>query len=346
MPEPANPLISIIVPVFNVAAYLERCVKSIICQNYQNIEIILVDDGSTDESGRLCDVFSRKDQRINVIHQTNGGLSSARNAGLDVMKGEYIGFVDGDDFIDRDMYGTLIKAALDHDADIVQTGFRHTDENGNVKDEITFRETCYDQLDDMFRARFKENNIHVGVWTKLYKRKIFEKIRFREGYVYEDYAILPMILNACRKFVVIGGAFYNYAANPRGISSTPADVTIIRSRLDMPLYVLESIEAISPEYVAYAYQYICESSIKGYCKISETDRMDKETGKDYSEKLTAQFKKYYERFKKDKSFGRQKFSRKVKLYIFSKRPYMACKMTKFVAFARRVRKNVFPSIRR
>jgi glycosyltransferase involved in cell wall biosynthesis len=134
MSKSNNPLISLIVPVYNISKYLERCINSIIEQSYKNIEIILVDDGSTDNSGQICDAYKEHDNRIRVIHKINGGLSSARNAGLAIIKEEYVGFVDGDDFIDKYIYETLVKAILDNDADIVQTGFYHTDENGSVLD--------------------------------------------------------------------------------------------------------------------------------------------------------------------------------------------------------------------
>lgn len=340
MSKSSTPLISLIVPVYNISKYLERCVDSIINQSYGNMEIILIDDGSTDHSGQICDAYSQKDKRVRVIHKINGGLSSARNAGLDAIKGQYVGFVDGDDFIDKYMYETLVKAILDNDADIVQTGFHHTDENGKIEDEITFKEASYDTLDDMFHARFKENNIHVGVWTKLYKSTIFKNIRFIEGHVYEDYAILPMILNECKKFVVIGGAFYNYASNPQGISNNPVSLSVIKSRLAMPLYVLKCIETINKNYMGYAYQYICESSIKGYCKIIETDKIDKVAKKEYIGKLITQFKKYYKIYKKDTSLNNQKLSRKIKLYLFSVTPYTTYRMIGFLNFARRFKKSL------
>ena len=105
--ERKNGLISVIVPVYNVESYLEKCIDSIIHQTYKNLEIILVDDGSTDNSGKICDVYKEKDSRIKVIHKQNRGLSSARNCGLEIAKGEYIGFVDGDDYIAEDMYALL-----------------------------------------------------------------------------------------------------------------------------------------------------------------------------------------------------------------------------------------------
>ena len=117
-----NPLISVIVPVYNVAAWLPRCVDSVLTQTYQNLEILLIDDGSTDASGEICDAYAEKDPRIRVIHKKNGGLSSARNAGLDVSNGQYIGFVDSDDWIEPEMYEKMLALMECNEAQLVCAG--------------------------------------------------------------------------------------------------------------------------------------------------------------------------------------------------------------------------------
>ena len=121
-------LISIIVPVYNVEKYLHRCVSSILQQTYSKFEVILVDDGSKDASGRICDVFASKDERVRVIHKENGGLSSARNAGLDIANGKYIGFVDSDDYIENDMYEIMYNALIKNNVDIACVGIYRDDE--------------------------------------------------------------------------------------------------------------------------------------------------------------------------------------------------------------------------
>ena len=118
-----NPLISIIIPVYNVEKYLAKCVESVINQTYKKIQIILIDDGSTDNSGKICDDFKLKDNRIEVIHKKNGGLSDARNAGLKIVKGDYIGFIDSDDYIEKDMYETLLCLLIENNADISIVSF-------------------------------------------------------------------------------------------------------------------------------------------------------------------------------------------------------------------------------
>lgn len=125
-----NDLISIVVPVYNVENYLDRCVKSIIAQVYTNIEIILVDDGSSDNSGKICEKWKEKDKRIIVIHKKNGGLSSARNAGIEIAKGKYIAFVDSDDYISKNMYSELYRVLKQNNSDIAICGRKYVWDNG------------------------------------------------------------------------------------------------------------------------------------------------------------------------------------------------------------------------
>ena len=124
-------LISIIIPVYNVSKYLDKCVKSILLQTYSNLEIILVNDGSTDGSGVLCDELKKTDKRICVIHKPNGGLSDARNAGLDIATGDYIGFVDSDDYVEPDMFQILLENAMKYDADVSGCRYAEVYEDGN-----------------------------------------------------------------------------------------------------------------------------------------------------------------------------------------------------------------------
>ena len=124
MPNKEKPLISVIVPIYKVEKYLNKCVKSIINQTYKNLEIILVDDGSPDNCGKICDKLAERDDRIRIIHKKNGGLSSARNAGIEIANGEYIGFVDSDDYIDNDMFETLYNNIKDNNADLSIIGYQ------------------------------------------------------------------------------------------------------------------------------------------------------------------------------------------------------------------------------
>lgn len=168
------PKISIIVPVYNVENYVSKCIESIINQTYKDVEIIIVNDGSTDKSGDICDYYSKKDARIILIHQENQGLSMARNNALDIASGDYIGFVDSDDWIAPDMYGTLYNNAIEHDADISMCNFYYVSETGecspysNENQPIKVLEGIH-----KIAHNIRLNNDYV--WNRLYRRHLFNR---------------------------------------------------------------------------------------------------------------------------------------------------------------------------
>lgn len=188
-------LISVIVPIYNQEKYLERCVDSILRQTYSNLEIILIDDGSTDKSGEICEAYLRKDTRIQVVHKKNGGLSSARNAGIKVARGEYIGFVDSDDFIAEDMYQILMEHCLRYDnISVFQIRLAHVSaENGVEKLEQDGGIVCIEQ-----KEYFKQLLLHIGdcsFCTKIFKKECFDTLRFNEKLLNEDFELLLKMIN-------------------------------------------------------------------------------------------------------------------------------------------------------
>ena len=204
-----QPLISVIVPVYNVAEYLQECVDSIINQTYKNLEIILVDDGSTDACPDICDEYAKKDRRIRVIHKKNGGLSDARNAGLDICTGEWIGFVDGDDYIAHDMYEKLYCSAIENYSDVAVCHFFNK-ENGAIFDSSKFRKYLYESKEDMIWQIFAGKSGIISACLKLYKRVIFENIRFPKNTNYEDGYIVPYVVKKTSRMVVLPDMLYFY----------------------------------------------------------------------------------------------------------------------------------------
>ncbi|WP_321995065.1 glycosyltransferase family 2 protein [Clostridium butyricum] len=198
--------ISIIIPVYNVEKYLARCLESIVNQTYKNIEIIVIDDGSTDESGRICDEFAKKDNRIIVIHKKNGGVSEARNAGLGVCHGEYIGFVDPDDYIEPNMYSIMVNSSKEKSADIVVCGYKVF---GDRVEECIFENREY-KTDEAMCLLLKNRYMPSFLWNKLFKSELFHNKSFLVGYRYEDLLIMHELFKDAKKVVAVSEQLYFY----------------------------------------------------------------------------------------------------------------------------------------
>lgn len=192
-----NPLISIIVPVYNVKKYLPKCLDSIVNQTYKNLEIILVDDGSIDNSGDICDEYAKQDIRVKVIHKENGGLSDARNKGLDIAKGEYIGFVDSDDYIDEDMYEYLYNFAVENNLEVAMCASCNVYQNKIIYPK-NFESIILDKKEKIIENIFINpfGGAAVSVCSKLFKYDVIKNIRFDVGKTSEDvYFLLKWIAN-------------------------------------------------------------------------------------------------------------------------------------------------------
>ena len=210
--------ISVIVAVYNIEKYIAKCIESIMNQSYQELEIILVDDGSTDESGRICDAYARKDDRIKVIHRENGGLSAARNTGIENATGSYIGFVDGDDWIDEPMYEKMADMVKQYAADLVVCRYRCI-YNKYQKDGSTGKITVFEKPLEMLTQCLREEEefqIQHAAWNKIYKRELLGTKRFPEGKWYEDVVFSAQILSETKVGVYIDSAFYNYVCEREG----------------------------------------------------------------------------------------------------------------------------------
>ena len=214
-----RPLISVIVPVYNVEDYLGRCLDSIIGQTYTNLEIILVDDGSTDQSGVICDEFRERDDRILVIHKENGGLSSARNRALDISTGTYISFVDSDDWLNVDHLEIMMEEI--GDSDVCVCGI-HSITDGQVITEQMPRPCTLERKAALEAVINGTEAIYYVVWNKLYKAEILKNIRFPEGQLPEDLYYTPRALYNSKKTVLTNKCWYNYTlCRPGSIVSNP-----------------------------------------------------------------------------------------------------------------------------
>ncbi len=245
-------LISVIVPVYNTQPYLDKCIQSILNQKYQNLEIILVDDGSTDGSSEKCDFYALNDPRIQVIHKQNGGQASARNVALDICHGDYIGFVDSDDWIEPDMYSELLQYMEKYGAKLAVCGrydaYEGVDEKTIGK---CFGENgvflSYDILPKMAIGQISD----FSVCDKLHHRDLWENIRFPEGEIYEDFAVMYKVLLAAETVVLCDKPFYVYFHRHNSTVTSgfrEALTAYPRQTRDFISYIM----SIYPEYERYA----------------------------------------------------------------------------------------------
>ena len=215
-----KPLISIIIPIYNIMDCLEKCVDSCINQTYQNIEIIMVDDGSSDGTSELCDKLKEKDERIRVFHKENGGSSSARNLGIEEAKGEYLGFVDSDDFISPTMYEELINAICKYDVPIAQVSRDEIDDKGNkLPDVCTPPEKAFLCTSDEFMKELLMHRGDCSFCTKLIKKDLFTDKRFPIGKLNEDFYLLLQMLKEVKGIYILPRqlyhVFYRIGSNTR-----------------------------------------------------------------------------------------------------------------------------------
>lgn len=215
-----KPLLSVIVPIYNVEQYLEQCIQSIVNQTYTELEIILVDDGSPDNCPLMCDLWAEKDKRIKVVHKINGGLSDARNAGMEFATGEYVAFLDSDDWIDESYYEILITEMLRNHCDIASGSYkiissRASDEVLNIDSQVKIIGS-YEAMEKLI----DDSVINHVVWNKIYKRNLIKDIPFEKGKYHEDVFWSYQVIGKAEKIVVVDYKGYYYYQRPDSIMGT------------------------------------------------------------------------------------------------------------------------------
>lgn len=249
-----TPIISVIVPVYKVELYLDRCVESILAQTYTALDIILVDDGSPDNSGAMCDEWARKDDRVRVIHKENGGLSDARNFGLNVATGEYIVFIDSDDVIHPDMFRVLLQAMQETDAQIATCEVTHTFEG----DAPAY--TCDGDLtvltpSEAIERLWYQTGFYPSACTKMYNRNVFSSHRFEKGLLFEDVEIMHKLLWSAERIVHTPAKLYGYMHRRDSITTarfTARDLDILEIADRMLAFAEETAPLLCGAAQAYA----------------------------------------------------------------------------------------------
>ena len=248
--------VSIIVPVYNVERYIERCINSILHQSLQRIEVILVDDGSTDHCPEICDRYASLDARVRVVHQQNAGVSNARNKGLSLACGEYIGFVDADDYVDRNMFLKLYNTAKEKNVPVACCNLNFIDEKNNViysKSESVVTITG----EDLFRRMFDTSAfLRMGVWNKIYRSDTIANCSFEnDKHMAEDMLFLLKVIPQLKEVVYIREGLYYYFRQREGAATSRAYSSFERERVEnthfMAEYIRKNYFQIYPQAAAY-----------------------------------------------------------------------------------------------
>ena len=208
----AEDLVTIIIPVYKVEPYLDRCMESVVAQTYKNLEIILVEDGSPDQCARMCDQWALRDGRVRVVHKENGGLSDARNAGIERAHGAYLAFVDSDDYIHREMIEKLWRRIKEDGSELALCGICKVGHKGggDFGGQADFGDALWGR-EEFWEHFFQDGGIHLVVaWNKLYLAKLFQKERYDVGRIHEDEFILHRLISQCSRISVVGDRLYYY----------------------------------------------------------------------------------------------------------------------------------------
>ena len=235
----SGPLISVVVPIYNVEQYLERCIDSILHQTYEHLEIILVDDGSPDNSGAICDSYLSMDQRIKVIHKRNGGLSDARNAGLEMASGEFITFIDSDDTIMPEMIEKLYERIDTDRSDMAFCGYRQVSQNGDILSEVFLPDNVLTGFEALKVSYENEGVLYTIACNKLYRKHLFQDIRFPIGKYHEDEFTTYLIIDQCSRISILREPLYIYVCRDNSIMQEP--------------YSIKRLDGIEASYERYCY---------------------------------------------------------------------------------------------
>lgn len=270
----SNPLISVIVPIYNVEKYLPRCVESIINQEYKNLEIILVDDGSPDNCPQICDDYQKQDSRIKVIHKKNGGLSDARNAGMEIATGEYVAFVDSDDWVDLKMFEHMMEVARNKNADIVECNVYNAYDSYSEKYNVDPYNEYMDNYAIM-KAYVKDYNIKTVVWNKVYKKELLNGIEFELGKYNEDEFFTYRVLAKANIYVHLENYYYYYYQRKGSIMGSDFSLKKLDSlegAINRTMYIKENY----PDLYFYQLKTTTMLCVFLYQSLLKNKNMDKE----------------------------------------------------------------------
>lgn len=237
-----GPKISVIIPIYRVEQYLCKCVESVLAQTYHNMEVILVDDGSPDGCGKICDEYAERDERVKVIHKPNGGVASARNAGLDAATGEWIGWVDSDDWTEPALFETLLRGALETSAEISVCG--HWEEYRGRREVSGWQELRVLDTEQALGELLENGRMKNLLWDRIFHRTLFDGLQFPEGRTYEDIAVMHWLFLRAEKVACLPEVLYHYRQREGSI----VDNTSLGNRINHYIASKERYDALSEDW--------------------------------------------------------------------------------------------------
>lgn len=213
----ANDLLSVIIPVYNVEQYLQKCVHSVLSQKHEKLQVLLIDDGSTDASAKMCDDFAKVDKRVKVIHKINEGQAKARNVGLKHAQGEYIAFLDSDDYVHEEMYGKLIDIIQKNNCEVAACAIQNVDEQGNCIGKRVFDDTLsFLSREEVIEDLFKQEKVRFEVWNKVYKKELLDGVKFVEGQLYEEIGFDRQLFQKIDRYAFLNTPLHFYLTKRAG----------------------------------------------------------------------------------------------------------------------------------
>ena len=257
-----NDMISVVIPVYNVEKYLQECLDSVINQTYKNLQIILVDDGSTDSCGMICDHYSERDQRITVIHQTNAGAGAAKNTGLDLVKGEYLSLIDSDDYLELDFYERMLKSIRVFNADICQCLFDYVFQDAIIPHKYMFNNTKF--LRSITNKRFLFEALYDWKYNlfanKLFKTSLLGDNRFPVGSKIDDEFFTYKLVCNAKRIINISNVLYHYRQRQSGVMRDSQKIELTKNRIkcfdERYSYISQKIPSLSKDYYGHMSEYI------------------------------------------------------------------------------------------
>lgn len=290
-------LISVVVPIYNVEKYLKTCIDSILCQSYKKLEIILCNDGSTDSCPQICDEYAKIDSRIKVIHKKNGGLSDARNAGIEVAKGKYIIFIDSDDFINRDMIFYLYSSLIENRADMACCQRQEVDEMGHaLQNNHIYKSFIIDDNRKCMKEFLKNPQMDTVAWGKIYRTSMFKDVRYPVGKYHEDVFTTYKIVAQCERIFVGEKKYYCYRIRTASImtsSFSKKHMDSIKGNEERAIFIKQrypELQKLANAGIIYAVNHCV-------LRLAQCENVDDESME--TDKIVKKFQEYYKKYEFD-----------------------------------------------